>query len=47
MFFKKIRYQLTDLRCLARDLYKKYKDLERRIEALEKEKAATNTRKGG
>lgn len=46
MFFKKIRYQLTDLRCLVRELYKKYKELERRIKALERENAATNPRKG-
>lgn len=46
MFFKKIRYQLTDLRCLVRGLYKKYKDLERRIKALEREKAAANSQKG-
>lgn len=46
MFFKRIRYELRELHYSVQKLIKKYIELERRIKILEREKAATNPRKG-
>lgn len=46
MFFKRIKGEFRELRYSTQKLIKKYIELERRIKVLEREKAATNPRKG-